>query len=111
MDDLRVMLFYNETPKIKITVEAFFNGESLTVEGYDIGDSVEEYWGDSDYEYSITIFQGEIPKLFAALDVVQNQKMQLLESIARNFNTNSCFSEFEDFLTRHQIAFQRFTWA
>jgi hypothetical protein len=27
----------------------------LVVEGYDIGKTVEEVWGDSDYEYSITV--------------------------------------------------------
>lgn len=28
---------------------------SLVFEGYDIGDTVKEYWGDSDYEYWLTI--------------------------------------------------------
>ncbi len=28
---------------------------NLLLEGYDIGDSVEEFWGDSDYEYWLTV--------------------------------------------------------
>lgn len=30
------------------------NGD-LQLEGYDIGDSVEEFWGDDDYEYWVTV--------------------------------------------------------
>jgi hypothetical protein len=30
---------------------------NLVLEGYDIGDSVEEFWGDFDYEYWLTVSQ------------------------------------------------------
>lgn len=30
---------------------------NLVLEGYDIGDTVKEYWGDSDYEYWLTVSQ------------------------------------------------------
>ena len=30
---------------------------NLVLEGFDIGDSVEEFWGDSDYEYWLTLSQ------------------------------------------------------
>jgi hypothetical protein len=33
------------------------NDGNLVLEGYDIGDSVEEFWGDSDYEYWLTVSQ------------------------------------------------------
>jgi hypothetical protein len=37
-------------------LEVYLNEEGdLVFEGYDIGEIVKEYWGDSDYEYYLTI--------------------------------------------------------
>ena len=48
----KVILFYLERPDIKISIRIYFNEkEQLYFDGYDIGKSVEEAWGDSDYEY------------------------------------------------------------
>ncbi len=41
-----------------------FDGEDLKLDGYDIGKTVEEMWGDSDYEYSITVESGNLEKLY-----------------------------------------------
>jgi len=45
-------------------VSAGFNDDgSLRINGWDMGSTVEEIWGDDDYEYWIVIPPGEIPKL------------------------------------------------
>ena len=42
-----VLLFSFQTEQIKITIEAYFDdGENLVIDGYDIGKTVEEAWGD-----------------------------------------------------------------
>ncbi|MHA2503901.1 MAG: hypothetical protein ACXAE3_13660 [Candidatus Kariarchaeaceae archaeon] len=35
----------------KAELDLILDDEKITFEGYDIGDSVEEAWGDSDYEF------------------------------------------------------------
>jgi hypothetical protein len=57
----KVTLFYLERPDIKISMEIYFNDkDQLFFDGYDIGKSVEEVWGDSDYEYTYTIEPEEV---------------------------------------------------
>ncbi|NVM53756.1 MAG: hypothetical protein HWN66_08655 [Candidatus Helarchaeota archaeon] len=48
--------------EIKITDEG-----NLVFEGYDIGEFVKEYWGDSDYEYWLTIKAEHIPTVLLHL--------------------------------------------
>ncbi|MBL7859006.1 MAG: hypothetical protein JNM57_15045 [Cyclobacteriaceae bacterium] len=108
---LTVTLFYSKTDDIKITVEARFEGESLVIEGYDIGKRVKEYWGDSDYEYSTTIQPENVLRLYALLHLPSGDKNALLQALADRFHTNSCYSEIQQWLHNHQIPYQGFSWA
>jgi hypothetical protein len=103
-------LFRLQNENIKVEITAIFNGEDLVVEGYDIGKTVKEYWGDSDYEYSTTVRWEDLPKLYAALGVPPGKKRALLEALAAKFNTNSCYSEICDFLMAHDIKSEGFSW-
>ncbi len=53
MEELTLFDFKNDAIHIHIT--ARFDKEDLIIDGYDIGKPVEEAWGDSDYEYILTI--------------------------------------------------------
>ena len=47
----KVILCFLKKPDIKISIELYFNESGqLTLDGYDIGKSVQYAWGDSDYE-------------------------------------------------------------
>ncbi len=105
------MLYQLERDDIRVRIEAYFNGEDLIVEGYDIGQTVEEYWGDSDYEYATTIAKEEVAKLFPLSGVAAGDREGLLKAIAGRFNTNTCFSEFRDFLEENGIRYESFSWA
>ncbi len=37
------------------TIEAYFNGKHLIIEGYDVGEAVKNVWRDADHEYSMTL--------------------------------------------------------
>ena len=50
----------------ELTVEINEDGD-LVFEGYDIGDTVKEYWGDSDYEYWLTIKADHLPSVLLHL--------------------------------------------
>jgi len=106
----KVVLYQYDSPEIKIIIETYFNGEDLEVEGYDIGKRVEECWGDSDYEYSVTVHKEEVWKLYPLMAVAENDKEGLLKAIAARFNTNYAYSEFRDFIEKNGIASEGFSW-
>lgn len=105
-----ITLFRYEDQDIRITIEARWEGDGLVVEGYDIGKRVEEYWGDSDYEYSARVPAQEAKKLFALLGVNQDDKTGLLQRLAERFCTNTAYSEFRHFLDQHGVYHEGFNW-
>jgi len=107
---LRVTLFHLETPTIKVDIQAYFENGKLIIEGYDIGKSVNDWFGDSDYEYKTTIHENEVNKLYPLLQIQEGDKESLLKAIAGLYNTNYCYSEFGDFLTKNGIIAEKFSW-
>ena len=107
----RVVLFSLNTDHIKIIIEAYFdNVGHLIIEGYDIGKTVEEYWGDSDYEYSTTIPPDEVKKLYVALNLTPDSKDELLNYLQTHYNKNDCYSKIQELLTHHHIRSEGFSW-
>lgn len=106
-----VLLFSLTNDTIKVTVEAYFNVTgSLVIDGYDIGKKVEEYWGDSDYEYSSTVAPDEVKKLYALFQLKDGERQELLLAIQARFNTNTCYSELQNFLDVNKIKYEGFSW-
>jgi hypothetical protein len=106
-----VLLFSLTNDTIKVTVEAYFNVTgSLVIDGYDIGKKVEEYWGDSDYEYSSTVAPDEVKKLYALFQLKDGEQQELLLAIQARFNTNTCYSELQNFLDVNKIKYEGFSW-
>ena len=106
----RVSLFHFQNSEITVNVEAYFEGESLVIDGYDIGKTVEECWGDSDYEYSTTVPVDEVKKLYPLFRVNDGDKLGLLEAIKNRFHDTHCFSDFSDFLMKNNIDANGFSW-
>lgn len=106
-----VTLFHHRNEAIKITVEAGFDGEALCIEGYDIGQRVDEYWGDSDYEYTTTVKPEDVPRIYESLEVSIENKDALLSAIASRFHSNTCYSEIQQWLDDHKIPYEGFSWA
>lgn len=100
-----------QTENIKVTVETYFDGNgNLVVEGYDIGKTVKEYWGDSDYEYSVTVPAEELKKLCTLLQLPADDKTALLTRLRELYHSNSCFSEIRDLLDKNGIRSEGFSW-
>jgi hypothetical protein len=107
----KIILYREERPDIKIYMEMFFNEKGqLIFEGQDIGRTVEDWWGDSDYEYSYTIEPVEVEKLYALLGVASSDKRSFLEEIKKRFGGNKAYSKFGDFMREYNIDFKAFTW-
>ena len=69
MDKKVVTLYKSEGPRVSVTLRVYIHHETndLIIEGQDIGSSVEEYCGDSDYEYWLIIPAQDKQKLLAAI--------------------------------------------
>jgi hypothetical protein len=105
-----VLLFHHKTDGIKISVEAYFKDDNLIIDGYDIGKRVEEYWGDSDYEYITTVTADQLTKLYAVLGVEADDKEKLLTMLSQRFNTNSCYTDVRNFFDQHDIRYESSSW-
>lgn len=106
----RITLYRKNTPNISIDIQAYFDNEKLVIEGYDIGKIVGEAWGDSDYEYKTTIPGDEVKKPYSLMNVPDGDNDALLKTIAKTFNTNTCYSQFNDFLEKNGIKSEGFSW-
>ncbi|MGD2122990.1 MAG: hypothetical protein PVJ76_14650 [Gemmatimonadota bacterium] len=105
-----VTLFHLERDDIKVNIEARFEAEKLIIDGYDIGKTVEEAWGDSDYEYVMTIPGEGVDALYGLLNVEAGDRRGLLEALAERFRGNKCFSRIGDFLDQNEIEHETLRW-
>ncbi|HRJ30173.1 MAG TPA: hypothetical protein PLV21_19195 [Cyclobacteriaceae bacterium] len=106
-----VSLYHFTGPDIKISIDAYFDGDKLIIDGYDIGKRVEEYWGDSDYEYVLTIPPEGVEFLLAYFNIVNNGQEDLLAAMAAKFNTNTCYSDIRKLMSDNGITCEGFSWS
>lgn len=107
----KVTLFYLERPDIKISMQIYFNEkDQLYFDGHDIGKSVEEIWGDSDYEYIYTIEPEEVNKFYNLFSIRDGDKSTLLQEIKNRFSVNKAYSLFGEFMRENNVKFSSFTW-
>ena len=107
---MSVRLYQHESEDIKVTIDARFDGESLVIDGYDIGKTVKEYWGDSDYEYSTTVPPLGVRQLYAIFRIPENDKKGLLKVLSERYNTNFAYSEIGKMLDENKIKYEGFSW-
>ncbi len=106
-----ITLYHLKREDIKIDIVARFEDNNLIIDGYDIGKTVEGAWGDSDYEYVMTIPEKNLPRLYDLLNVKTGNQRALLKALAKRFHGNKCFSALGDFLDQNGIDHETFTWA
>jgi len=107
---VRTKLFQFESDEIKVLVEAYFENGDLLIDGYDIGERVKEFWGDSDYEYTTRVVAASLPALYAALGISGDQQFLLL-TLADRFHDNDCYSKIQKFLEDHKVPYSGWSWA
>lgn len=103
-------LFSIDNENIRVTINLGFDGEDLKLDGYDIGKTVSDMWGDSDYEYSITISETELPKLYELNRVPFGNKKKLISVLAKFLSDNKAYSLFHDYLKENNIPFTCFSY-
>lgn len=103
-------LFKLDSKAIRVTIDLGFDGEDLKLDGYDIGKTVEEMWGDSDYEYTITVDSGNLDKLYDINKVEIGNKKKLISKLSKFLSVNEAYSKFHDYLMENKIEFTAFSY-
>ena len=103
-------LFKLDSKAIRVTINLGFDGEDLKLDGYDIGKTVEEMWGDSDYEYSITVDSVNLEKLYELNEVEVGNKKKLISKLSKFLSINEAYSVFHDYLMENKIEFNSFSY-
>lgn len=107
----KITLYKFESSNIKILMQVYFNEKNeLIFDGYDIGKTVSELIGDSDYEYHYIVKYNEAKKIANIFNVDINEKEVLLKEIKNRFNENDAYSKFGSFMKENNIEFESFTW-
>lgn len=106
-----VILYEFQAENLCSSAEMYFNEkDELVFAGYDIGKTVEELKGDSDYEYNYTIPDAEADKLRSLLGVNTNDKDALLVALKIKFATDHAYSELGEFMRANNIVYTSSTW-
>ena len=108
--ELNKQLFKLDSKAIRITINLGFDGEHLKLDGYDIGKTVGDMWGDSDYEYSITIDSANLEKLYELNKVEVGDKKKLISELSKFLSINEAYSVFHDYLMENKIEFNSFSY-
>ena len=101
----------------------FSPGGELVIDGYDTGSFVAEFWGDDDYEYSLSVTSKNVKRIlqvmYGAHIVWPIQlfiwctprlfhRLLLLRFLKVNFGSDS---DFRDWLDKHNIDYEFWNWA
>ena len=103
-------LFKLDSKAIRVTINLGFDGGDLKLDGYDIGKIVGEMWGDSDYEYSITVESENLNKLYELNKVEIGNKKKLISTLSKFLSINEAYTVFHDYLKENEIEFTSYTY-
>ena len=103
-------LFHLKNDNIEIDITLGFEDEALRLIGYDIGKAVEAAWGDSDYEYEITVKGDGLIRLYEVNQINYGQKEMLVNKLAESFSDNRAYSMFMKYLGKNRVKYESFTW-
>ena len=98
------VLYKDDNPKAKREIWASIVDGELKIELQDIGPLVEELYGDSDYERTIS----GISARHVGLELGATNEDELMQKLIEEFGTNDGFDRFDDFLTETGIEHEHF---
>lgn len=105
-----IELFTIRRSDIRVYMNLGFEGEDLKFDGHDLGTTVDEHWGSSEYEYTATVLAKDLGLLYALHGIVPGEKEALLEALAPLFSNNAGYRKFKEYLGNQGIPFDTFTY-
>ena len=97
-----------ELERVSIYVDASLVGGELHISGQDIGEAAEEFWGDSDYEYWLTLPAKDTRKFFKLI-CADSPGKDPLTVLQKKFHGESAFRSISTFCKRHGIKAEFFS--
>lgn len=105
-----IVLYEHRDETISIKVQAYLGENGLTVSGYDIGKSVKDHFGSSDYEYNFTVKPADLPALYAAMQLKNPEGDTFLAHLKQHYGNELGFSSLMNLLKQHHIKYDTFFW-
>jgi hypothetical protein len=105
-----IELYTIKRTDVRVYMNLGFEGEDLKFDGHDLGTTVDENWGSSEYEYTATVLEKDLGPLYDLHGIKPGAKEALLEALAPLFSNNSGYTQFKTYLKKHGIAFDTFTY-
>ena len=108
--DPSIELFHMQRSDVRVYMNLGFEGEDLKFDGHDLGTTVDEHWGSSEYEYTATVLAKDLVALYALQGILPGDKEALLQALAPQFSNNSGYTQFKKYLKKEGIPFDKFTY-
>lgn len=108
MNTAGLTLYEFKSESVKVSIQAYFEGEFLVIDGYDIGKSVEEFWHREDYEYKLTVPSESVQWMMRHFNT--QTKPELLQALATQYNHNQCYSAIRELLDSNKQPCSGFSW-
>lgn len=105
-----IELYTIKRTDIRVYMNLGFEGEDLKFDGHDLGTTVDEHWGSSEYEYMATVLAKDLAALYTLHGIAPGDKEALLQALAPQFSNNSGYTLFMKYLTKKGIPFETFTY-
>ena len=110
MDD-RITLYSLILDDQNILIELYFDDTGhLIFDGYDIKNIMEDNPSDSKYQFTYTIKEKEVEKLYRVLNITEGNQTRLLQNLKDHFEGSDAFSLMRKFMYKHGIPFSVFAW-
>jgi hypothetical protein len=110
MDD-RITLYSLIQDDQNILIELYFDDlGQLIFDGYDIKNIIEEDPCKSPYQYTYTIKEEELCKLYQALNITNGNQIEILQKLKEHFGCRSAFILMRRFMNQYGIKFSVFAW-
>lgn len=100
-DFMNLVLCDYRSERVDVHVRASLTNGSLTISGHDLGSSVEDSWGDDDYEYWYKFDRENTEKLMAAIHGEEDPESALL----REFSGEDGCSKLRDLCNSKDIKY------
>ena len=92
-----------DTPESYRRLTATFSESGFSLDGQDIGDAVEQFWGEDEYEYSFTLTPENTEKMFEAIGAEVGKEE---EAIRLFFGGKISTGTFKELLGKNGIKYE-----
>ena len=107
---MKIELCKERSERLWCTITADLTDGRLSVSGHDMGPAVEEFFGDDEHEYAVSLDAANAKKLFLTLQCDDKSDEEKLQVIKRKFHGNRADSELREYCKDHEIETSFWCW-